>query len=163
MAWQKEGFVFQERRVNMDHDYAPRVLKKTQNYTETKRVMREKISDTFPSQVESLFPRRDPNLLLSGGGNQGYGHKGFTSKGVQTSWQRGSSSSLGVRLPRGKRLRYPQDKRRSWTLLRETTLNEQQEMKHMYVFYVQISKFMSLKSIRADSGEFKCQIYCYIL
>lgn len=28
MAWQKQGFIFQERRENVDHDYAPEILKK---------------------------------------------------------------------------------------------------------------------------------------
>ncbi|KAI4809001.1 hypothetical protein KUCAC02_017917 [Chaenocephalus aceratus] len=33
-AWQKRGFVYQERKVNLDHDYSPEVLKKRKEYVE---------------------------------------------------------------------------------------------------------------------------------
>lgn len=53
-AWQKLGFVFQEKRVNIDHDYAPDVLKKRKEYAEAKRVFREKKMIQF----QTLFPAK---------------------------------------------------------------------------------------------------------
>lgn len=41
-AWQKRGFVFQEKRVNIDHDYTPGVLKKRKGYAEAKQVREKK-------------------------------------------------------------------------------------------------------------------------
>uniref|UniRef100_A0A087X478 L1 transposable element RRM domain-containing protein n=1 Tax=Poecilia formosa TaxID=48698 RepID=A0A087X478_POEFO len=41
-AWQKKGFMYEGKKVFLDHDYAPEVLKKRKEYTEAKRVLREK-------------------------------------------------------------------------------------------------------------------------
>lgn len=40
LAWQKKGFLYHERKVILDHDYAPEVLKKHREYTEAKRILR---------------------------------------------------------------------------------------------------------------------------
>ncbi|KAJ4923439.1 hypothetical protein JOQ06_021438 [Pogonophryne albipinna] len=42
LAWQKRGFQHLERRVNLDHDYAPDVLRKRRAYAEAKTVLRER-------------------------------------------------------------------------------------------------------------------------
>lgn len=57
-AWQKRGFVFQERRVNLDHDYAPEILKKRKEYAEAKTVLREKkirFQTPFPAKLRVFF------------------------------------------------------------------------------------------------------------
>lgn len=57
-AWQKRGFVFQEKRVNIDHDYAPEVLKKRKEYTEAKRVLRAqniRFQTPFPARLRVFF------------------------------------------------------------------------------------------------------------
>ncbi|KAK1884864.1 LINE-1 type transposase domain containing protein 1 [Dissostichus eleginoides] len=57
-AWQKQGFVYQERKVNLDHDYSPEVLKKRKEYVEAKRVLREKnirFQTPFPAKLRVFF------------------------------------------------------------------------------------------------------------
>lgn len=52
-AWQKQGFVFQERRVNIDDD-----LKKRKEYTDAKRVLRERkirFQTPFPAKFRVFF------------------------------------------------------------------------------------------------------------
>uniref|UniRef100_A0A3B3U250 L1 transposable element RRM domain-containing protein n=1 Tax=Poecilia latipinna TaxID=48699 RepID=A0A3B3U250_9TELE len=41
-AWQKKGFMYEGKKVFLDHDYAPEVLEKRKEYTEAKRVLWEK-------------------------------------------------------------------------------------------------------------------------
>lgn len=116
---------------------------------------KDTISDTFPSQTESLLPRTDPNLLLSGGGNQGYGHKGFTSKGVQTP---GDLAERIKRLtwctsPQGKETKIPQDKR-SWKLLRE--------MKHVFSMFNLGASLCLWNALGLTlSGEFRYNIISF--
>lgn len=65
-AWQKRGFVYQEKRVNIDHDYAPEVLKKRKEYTEAKRVLKEKnirFQTPFPAKLRVFF--QDETRLYS--------------------------------------------------------------------------------------------------
>lgn len=57
-AWQKRGFVFQEKRINIDHDYAPEVLKKRKEYAEAKRVLKEakiRFQTPFPAKMRIFF------------------------------------------------------------------------------------------------------------
>lgn len=42
-AWRKKGFVWHDKRVNIDHDYAPDVIRKLKEYTEAKKLLKEKI------------------------------------------------------------------------------------------------------------------------
>lgn len=58
VAWQKRGFVFQGKRVNIDHDYAPDVLKKRKEYAEAKRALREKkirFQTPFPAKLRVFY------------------------------------------------------------------------------------------------------------
>jgi len=41
-AWQVKGFDFQGKRVHLDHDYAPELLKKRREYKEAKAVLKER-------------------------------------------------------------------------------------------------------------------------
>jgi len=41
IAWQKKGFVHEGKKVFLDHDYAPEVMRKRKEYTEAKKVLRE--------------------------------------------------------------------------------------------------------------------------
>lgn len=53
-VWQKKGFLYQERRVFVDHDYAPETLRKRREYTEAKRVLREnniRYQTPFPARM----------------------------------------------------------------------------------------------------------------
>uniref|UniRef100_A0A3B3TKE2 L1 transposable element RRM domain-containing protein n=1 Tax=Poecilia latipinna TaxID=48699 RepID=A0A3B3TKE2_9TELE len=53
-AWQKKGFMNKGKKVFLDHDYAPEVLKKQKEYTEAKRVLREKkirFQTPFPARL----------------------------------------------------------------------------------------------------------------
>lgn len=42
IAWQKKGFMYEGRKVFLDHDYAPEILRKRREYTEVKRALRDK-------------------------------------------------------------------------------------------------------------------------
>lgn len=41
-AWQKKGFTWQENHINLDHDYPPQILKKRREYSEIRKVLKEK-------------------------------------------------------------------------------------------------------------------------
>ena len=52
-AWQQKGFVWREKRINLDHDYPPAILRKRREYTEVRRALKE---EGVPFQT--LFPAR---------------------------------------------------------------------------------------------------------
>lgn len=141
--------------MTMLQRYSKKNLKKICRGKKGAEGEKDTISDTFPSQTESLLPRTDPNLLLSGGGNQGYGHKGFTSKGVQTP---GDLAERIKRLtwctsPQGKETKIPQDKR-SWKLLRE--------MKHVFSMFNLGASLCLWNALGLTlSGEFRYNIISF--
>lgn len=53
LAWQKKGFTWQGRRINLDNDYAPRTLQKRRAYTEIRKILKER---QIPFQT--LYPAR---------------------------------------------------------------------------------------------------------
>lgn len=58
IAWQKRGFEYEGRKVFLDHDYPPDVLKKRKEYTEAKKVLREKkicIQTPFPAKLRVFY------------------------------------------------------------------------------------------------------------
>lgn len=58
IAWQKRGFEYEGRRVFFDHDYAPDVLRKRKEYTEAKKVLREKkirFQTPFPAKLRVFY------------------------------------------------------------------------------------------------------------
>lgn len=57
-AWQKKGFMWKNKQINLDNDYAPRVLKKRQQYMEAKRVLKEKgirFQTPFPARFRVFY------------------------------------------------------------------------------------------------------------
>ncbi|XP_013885214.1 uncharacterized protein LOC106533463 [Austrofundulus limnaeus] len=57
-AWQKKGFMYEGKKVFLEHDYAPEVLKKRKEYTEAKRVLREKkirFQTPFPTRLRVFY------------------------------------------------------------------------------------------------------------
>lgn len=53
-AWQKKGFDFQGKRIYLDHDYAPELLKKRRAYTEAKAALKEnniRFQTPFPARL----------------------------------------------------------------------------------------------------------------
>lgn len=58
IAWQRRGFEYEARKVFFDHDYAPDVLKKRKEYTEAKKVLREKkihFQTPFPAKLRVFY------------------------------------------------------------------------------------------------------------
>lgn len=58
IAWQKRGFEYEGRKVFLDHDYAPDVLRKRKEYTEAKKVLREKkirFQTPFPAKLRVFY------------------------------------------------------------------------------------------------------------
>ncbi len=53
LAWQKKGFTWQGRRVNLDNDYAPRILQKRRAYAEIRKVLKDR-----QIQFQTLYPAR---------------------------------------------------------------------------------------------------------
>lgn len=57
-AWQKRGFEHLGKRVNLDHDYAPDVLKKRKEYAEAKAVLKERkirFQTPFPARFRVFY------------------------------------------------------------------------------------------------------------
>lgn len=52
-AWKSKGFLWCEKRINLDHDYPPAILRKRREYTEVRRALKE---NGVPFQT--LFPAR---------------------------------------------------------------------------------------------------------
>ena len=42
MVWQKKGFTWNGNKISMDHDHPPRVLQKRREYTEARRMLKER-------------------------------------------------------------------------------------------------------------------------
>lgn len=58
-AWRKKGFVWHDKRVNIDHDYAPDVIRKRKEYTEAKKLLKEKnikFQTPFQAKLRVFFP-----------------------------------------------------------------------------------------------------------
>lgn len=53
MAWQGKGFTWQDKHINLDYDYPPRLVKKRREYAEVRKVLKEK-----GVQFKDLFPAR---------------------------------------------------------------------------------------------------------
>ncbi|KAI2643888.1 putative transposase element L1Md-A101/L1Md-A102/L1Md-A2 [Labeo rohita] len=59
LAWQKRGFEYLGNKVNLDHDYAPEVLKQRKEYAEVKSVLKEKkirFQTPFPAKMRVFYP-----------------------------------------------------------------------------------------------------------
>lgn len=52
-AWQGKGFTWQEKHINLDHDYPPLILEKRREYSEIRKVLKEN-----KVQFQTLFPAR---------------------------------------------------------------------------------------------------------
>lgn len=58
-AWQMKGFQWKGKQINLDHDYAPDVLKQRQAYTESKRILKQRgirFQTPFPAKLRVFFP-----------------------------------------------------------------------------------------------------------
>ncbi|KAK7879439.1 hypothetical protein WMY93_033851 [Mugilogobius chulae] len=57
-AWRKKGFEFEGRKVIIDHDYAPEILRQRKAYTEAKKVLKEKkirFQTPFPAKLRVFY------------------------------------------------------------------------------------------------------------
>lgn len=52
-AWQKKGFMWEESKISIDHDYAPGVLAKRREYAETRKVLKD-----HNIRFQTIFPAR---------------------------------------------------------------------------------------------------------
>lgn len=58
LAWRKKGFDYREKKVYIDHDYAPDVLKKRREYSEAKKVLKEnklRFQTPFPAKLKVFY------------------------------------------------------------------------------------------------------------
>ncbi len=58
IAWQKKGFIYEGRKVFLDQDYAPEVLRKHKEYTEAKKTLRENkihFQMPFPARLRVFY------------------------------------------------------------------------------------------------------------
>lgn len=53
LAWQKRGFMLNNSKVNLDHDYLPEILAMRKKYAEVRRVLKEK-----NLRFRTLYPAR---------------------------------------------------------------------------------------------------------
>lgn len=61
-AWQKKGFDFQGKRVRLDHDYAPELLRKWREYTVAKATLKERnirFQTPFPAKLRVFYSSAD--------------------------------------------------------------------------------------------------------
>lgn len=66
-AWQKRGFEFEGKRIHLDHDYAPDIMKKRREYAEAKKVLKERnirFQTPFPARLR-VFYKEGPELYNS--------------------------------------------------------------------------------------------------
>lgn len=81
LAWQKRGFQHLGRRVNLDHDYAPEVLRKRREYAEAKKALKEKnirFQTPFPAKLRVFYQE---GTVLYGSAEEATGDmvkRGFT-------------------------------------------------------------------------------------
>lgn len=57
-AWQKKGFMYEGKKVFLDHDYAPEVMLKRKEYIEAKKVLKEKnirFQTPFPAKMRVFY------------------------------------------------------------------------------------------------------------
>lgn len=57
-VWQKKGLVHQGKKVFVDHDYAPEILRKRWEYAEAKRVLKEnniRFQTPFPARMRIFY------------------------------------------------------------------------------------------------------------
>ncbi|KAF7654484.1 hypothetical protein LDENG_00069270 [Lucifuga dentata] len=57
-VWQKKGFDFQEKRIHLDHDYAPELLRKRKEYAEAKTLLKERnvrFQTPFPARLRVFY------------------------------------------------------------------------------------------------------------
>lgn len=52
-AWQKKGFTWQGKQINLDNDYAPRILQKRKDFTEARKMLKDK-----GIKFQTMFPAR---------------------------------------------------------------------------------------------------------
>lgn len=58
IAWQKKGFMYEGRKVFLDHDYVPEILRKRKEYMEAKKVQRDKnicFQTPFPAKLRLFY------------------------------------------------------------------------------------------------------------
>lgn len=59
LTWQKRGFDYQGKTVNLDHDYAPEILKQRKEYAEVKAVLKDKkirFQTPFSAKMRVFYP-----------------------------------------------------------------------------------------------------------
>lgn len=57
-AWQRKGFQWKGKQINLDHDYAPGILKQRQAYTEAKRILKQRgirFQTPFPAKLRVFY------------------------------------------------------------------------------------------------------------
>lgn len=57
-AWQKKGFEFEGRKIIIDHDYAPEILRQRKEYGEAKRVLKDnkvRFQTPFPAKLRVFY------------------------------------------------------------------------------------------------------------
>lgn len=57
-VWRKKGFLYKEKKIYVDHDYAPETLRKRREYTEAKKVLREnklRFQTPFPARMRVFY------------------------------------------------------------------------------------------------------------
>lgn len=57
-AWQKKGFIWKGKQINLDNDYAPNVLRQRQSYAEAKKILKERgirFQTPFPAKLRVFY------------------------------------------------------------------------------------------------------------
>uniref|UniRef100_A0A0S7ERB0 LIN1 n=1 Tax=Poeciliopsis prolifica TaxID=188132 RepID=A0A0S7ERB0_9TELE len=90
-AWQKKGFMVAGKKVIVDHDYAPDVLKRRREYLEVKRVLREKkirFQTPFPAKLRVFYENNTRVYNSAAEASKDMADRGFQVTVIQpsTTW-----------------------------------------------------------------------------
>lgn len=58
LAWQKRGFMWNNNKINLDHDYPPEIMAMRKEYAETRRILKDKnlrFRTLYPARLKVFF------------------------------------------------------------------------------------------------------------
>lgn len=81
LAWQKKGFTWHGKRINLDNDYAPRILQKRREYGEVRRVLKDRqipFQTLYPARLRVKFDDKTQVYDTVEEATQDLSNRGFT-------------------------------------------------------------------------------------
>lgn len=86
-AWQKRGFTFNDRHVNLDHDYPPQILKKRREYAEVRKILKEQqipFQTLFPARLKVKYTDKTKTYNTAAEATEDMASRGYAVKVVKS-------------------------------------------------------------------------------